>query len=240
MAVLVVGATGATGKLLVEQLLNREEEVKVIVRSITKLPEHIRNNENVKIFSTNILDLSVNDLSGIIEDCSSIACCLGHNLTFKGMYGQPRLLVTDAVKLISKAIIYNRNDNIVKFILMNTAGNSNRDLEEQISFAEKFAVGALRNLLPPHKDNEMAADFLRTSVGQNDNYIEWSVIRPDSLVDEEKVTKYDIYKSPMRSAIFDPGKTSRINVAQFMADLITNPELWETWKGQMPVIYNKE
>lgn len=35
------------------------------------------------------------------------------------------------------------------------------------------------------------------------------------------------------------GETSRINVAHFMADLITDDGLWSRWKGQMPVIYNQ-
>ncbi len=38
--------------------------------------------------------------------------------------------------------------------------------------------------------------------------------------------------------IFDPGTTSRENVADFMANLATNPDLWAVWKGKMPVIYN--
>ncbi len=33
MTTLVVGASGATGRLLIEQLLNRSQNVKVIVRS---------------------------------------------------------------------------------------------------------------------------------------------------------------------------------------------------------------
>jgi hypothetical protein len=33
---------------------------------------------------------------------------------------------------------------------------------------------------------------------------------------------------------------SRINVAHFMARLAVEDELWQEWKGQMPVIYNKE
>ena len=48
-----------------------------------------------------------------------------------------------------------------------------------------------------------------------------------------------IHPSPIRSAIFDPGQTSRINVGHFMADLITNDHTWQQWQGQMPVIYNK-
>ena len=44
----------------------------------------------------------------------------------------------------------------------------------------------------------------------------------------------------MRSAIFDAGKTSRINVANLMSDLITDDRIWHKWKGKMPVIYDKE
>ncbi|MGK0476071.1 MAG: hypothetical protein ACJAYV_001734 [Oleispira sp.] len=40
MKVLVVGASGATGKLLVEQLLGRDVEVKAIVRSLDALPDN--------------------------------------------------------------------------------------------------------------------------------------------------------------------------------------------------------
>jgi hypothetical protein len=64
-------------------------------------------------------------------------------------------------------------------------------------------------------------------------------VRPDNLINEDKVTEYVLFPSPVRSAIFDAGKTSRINVGHFMASLITNDNLWSNWKGQMPVIYNK-
>ena len=88
-------------------------------------------------------------------------------------------------------------------------------------------------------DNEKAADFLRTEIGQNDGAIEWVVVRPDNLLNEDEVTEYEVHASPVRSAIFNPGVTSRINVGHFMAELIDNEELWSRWHGRMPVIYNK-
>ena len=99
-------------------------------------------------------------------------------------------------------------------------------------------MGMIRSLLPPQLDNENAADFLRTQLGQNNSLIEWVAVRHDSLVDEDKVSKYELHPSPIRSAIFNSGKTSRINVGHFMAELITDDETWQLWKGQMPVIYN--
>ena len=239
MTVLVVGASGATGSKLVEQLLIKEYEVKVIVRSPEKLPESWKANENLQIISASILELSDSEMSVITSGCNAVASCLGHNLTWKGVYGKPRRLVTDATKHLCDAIKSNNAHSPTKFVLMNTTGNRNRDLNETISFAEKCVVGLLRLVLPPHVDNEKAADYLRTQIGQNNKQIEWVVVRPDSLINDDKVSDYEIYPSPIRSAIFNAGKTSRINVGHFMMKLISNASLWNTWKGQMPVIYNQ-
>lgn len=241
MKTLVVGASGATGKHLVQQLLDLEISVKVVVRSIENLQTSWKNDSRVSIIETDILDISVDEMANLVKDCDAVASCLGHNLTRKGIWGKPRLLVTDAVILLCNAIIKNeQRDKPVKFILMNTTGNRNKDLNEKISFREKIVIGLVRLLIPPQIDNEKAAEHLRTKIGQNDKNIEWIAVRPDSLINEDNVTNSEIYPSPIRSAIFNAGKTSRINVGNFMARLITEKELWNEWKGQMPVIYNKE
>jgi hypothetical protein len=147
--------------------------------------------------------------------------------------------VTETTRRLCNAIKANQPDKPLRFVLMNTTGNSNRDLPERISFAEQCVMGLIRLLLPPQVDNERAADYLRTQIGQNDHTIEWAAVRPDTLTDESQVTAYAVYASPTRSALFDPGKTSRINVGHFMAELMTDDALWHKWKGQMPVIYNK-
>ena len=239
MTTLVVGASGATGKLLVEQLLNRGEHVRIIVRTVNSLPESIRNNENVSIICANVLDLSDNEMTQHVKGCNAVASCLGHNLSFKGIFGQPRRLVTDATRRLCSAIKANNPEQPIKFVLMNTTGNRNLDLSEQISFGQKCIIWLIRLLLPPHVDNEKAADYLRTNIAQNDRVIEWAAVRPDNLIDEGEVTEYEVHPSPTRSAIFDAGTTSRINVGHFMAELVTDHETWIKWKGQMPVIYNK-
>ncbi|WP_162417947.1 SDR family oxidoreductase [Cyclobacterium roseum] len=97
----------------------------------------------------------------------------------------------------------------------------------------------IRHLLPPHADNEQASEYLRLEIGAKDPHIEWVVVRPDSLIDQSEVTAYQAFPSPTRSALFNPGKTSRIHVGNFMARLLVENELWEQWKGQMPVLYNR-
>jgi len=42
MTTLVVGASSATGRLLVEQLLHRGHDVKIIVRTVNSLSEPIK------------------------------------------------------------------------------------------------------------------------------------------------------------------------------------------------------
>jgi NAD(P)-dependent dehydrogenase (short-subunit alcohol dehydrogenase family) len=239
MTTLVVGASGATGRLLVEQLLNRGESVKIIVRAESNLPETLNDHEHLTIIRASVLDLSEAEMATHVKGCRAVASCLGHNMSFKGMFGHPRSLVSDATRRLCGAIKINKPGTPVKFVLMNTAGNSNRDLSERISFGHKCVIWLLRLLLPPHVDNEKAADFLRTEIGANDSTLEWSVVRPDGLIDESEATEYEVHPSPTRSAIFNSGTTSRINVGHFMAELIIESGTWSKWKGQMPVIYNR-
>lgn len=239
MNALVVGATGATGRLLVKQLLDRGLNVKVIVRSPDKLPGEIRSHSNLSVIQASVLDLTDAEMAQHVRGCEAVASCLGHNLNLKGIYGPPRLLVTETTRRLCNAIKANQPDKPVRFVLMNTTGNSNRDLPERISFAQQCVMGLIRLLLPPQVDNERAADYLRVQIGQNDGAIEWVAVRPDTLIDESEGSEYAVYASPMRSAVFNAGKTSRINVGHFMADLMTDDALWHKWKGQMPVIYNK-
>jgi nucleoside-diphosphate-sugar epimerase len=239
MTTLVVGASGATGGLLVAQLLDRGVKVKAIVRSTDALSDALRNHQNLSLIEASLLKITESELANHVNDCDSVASCLGHNMTFKGVYGQPLRLVTEATRRLCHAVRENKSEHPVRFVLMNTTGNSNRDIPERISFAQRCVMGLIRLLLPPHVDNEQAAEYLRTRIGKSDTDIEWIVVRPDSLIDEAIISDYEVYASPTRSAIFDAGITSRINVGHFMADLITDNDIWKKWKGQMPVIYNK-
>lgn len=239
MTTLVVGATGATGRLLVEDLLRRRVEVRVMVRSPEKLSESLREHPALSVIQGNLLEMDDTAVAELVSECDAVLSCLGHKLTFRGVFGPPRRLVTDATRRLCEAIRNHHPSQPVKFVLMNTAGNRNRDLDEPISRAQRCVIGLLRAALPPHADNEEAADYLRVGIGQNDPAIEWVAVRPDGLFDADEVGEYSLHPSPTRSAIFDAGKTSRIQVAHFMAELITSPPTWKEWKGRMPVIYDR-
>jgi putative NADH-flavin reductase len=239
LTTLVVGASGATGRLLVAQLLDRGEAVKAIVRSAQSMSEEIARHDNLTLIVASISKLSDTELQKHVAGCDALASCLGHNMTFKGVFGPPRRLVRDAVRRLCDAVKATQSTAPVKIVVMNTAGNRNRDLNEPVSFAQASVLWLVRSHVPPHADNEEAAEYLRTRIGQNDLAIKWCVVRPDTLGDTGEATPYDLHPSPTRSAIFNPGKTSRANVAHFMADLVTDVAVWAQWKGQMPVIYDR-
>ncbi len=238
MTILVVGATGATGRLVARQLMERGESVRMIVRSPNSLPEDIRNNNLAEIITANLLDLSDAELALHLRDCKGVVSCLGHSLTFKGIFGKPRQLVTDATRRITKAITANSPKTPVKFVLMNSSGVHNNEIDSKLPISQSFVLALLRKLVPPHADNEKASAFLRHNIGQSNRAIEWVAVRPDSLLNEEEISAYELHPSPIRNAIFNPGATSRINVGAFMANLLCDDELWAKWKGRTPVIYN--
>ncbi|MFC7522397.1 NAD(P)-dependent oxidoreductase [Parapedobacter sp. GCM10030251] len=239
MTSLIVGASGATGKLLVEQLIGAGHRVKAIVRPTGNVPDSWAENAHITLIRSDVTKMGVDELAGYLKDCQAVASCLGHTMSFKGIFGKPRRLVTDAVRLLCETISANKPESRIKFVLMNTVGNRNRDLVEHIPFIQKVVINLLRALVPPHADNENAADYLRATIGQPHSFVSWVVVRPDSLIDEGAVSEYTCYPSPIRSAILNPGKTSRVNVAHFMAGLMTDEAMWRRWEGQMPVIYNK-
>jgi len=239
MKVLVLGASGATGKLVVTQVYRRNIISRIVVRRNASLPEEILNNQMIEIVRGNISEFDYSTNVKLIEGCDAVVCCLGHNITFKGIFGKPHMLVYGALKNICDAIIKDSPKKL-KVILMNTTGHINKETSEKRSLGEMILLSIIKVLLPPHRDNVSAASYLSQVVGKNNSKIEWIAVRPDTLIDQETESPYDVFESPTRSPIFNAGKTSRINVSHFIAELLIDEELWQRWKNKMPVIYNKE
>jgi hypothetical protein len=71
--------------------------------------------------------------------------------------------------------------------------------------------------------------------------IEWVVVRPTDLINGE-VNEYELFDKPQKS-LFDGasgGLATRASVAKSMVDLILTNDLWEEWKGRMPVVHDLE
>ncbi|MDX8366928.1 NAD(P)-binding oxidoreductase [Cytobacillus sp. IB215665] len=235
MRVLVLGASGATGKQVVTQLINRQINTRILIRNSATLPKDIKEHPLVEIKKGNINDLNDSEMNNLLLNCNVIISCLGHNPTLKGMFGKPRSLVFNAIKKISDTV----KDKKVKLILMSTAGYTNTLSREKNSLGEKLILSLLYWFLPPHRDNVRAANYLIRNIGEEDENIDWIAVRPDTLVNNDEESSYEVCEFPIRSPIFNAGKTSRINVSHFMAELVTDDTIWKKWAFKTPVIYNK-
>ena len=72
MTVLVVGATGKTGRALVEQLLGKGHNVRAIVRSPRKLPAKVRDHPNATVIEASVLDLTDEEMAKHVRDCDAV------------------------------------------------------------------------------------------------------------------------------------------------------------------------
>ncbi len=239
MKVLVLGANGATGFNVVTQLLKQGINVKALTRNADKF-NLIKSSENIEVIKASILEIENQMLKQYLNDVDAVISCLGHNITLKGIYGKPYTLVVDALKIIVSMINEINKSKTMKIILMNTTACINKLQYEKLKKYENFVMKIVRILLPPQRDNELAIGYLIDTVGVNNKHIEWIAVRPDTLINEDEVSEYTVHPSPIRSPIFNAGKTSRINVADFMVSLLKDDKLWEKWKYKTPVIYNKE
>ena len=145
-------------------------------------------------------------------------------------------LCTEVTRRLCNAIERNDLSRPTKFILMNTVGVRNPDCNEKRVWYERKLLFLLRHTIPPHRDNETAAEYLYRNVGTGSKCIEWCIVRPELLINAQ-VSSYEIKESPT-TGLFTLCPTTRSNVAHFMAELIQNTELWNTWKYKMPVIMN--
>jgi len=210
--VLVVGATGATGKHVVRVLLDRgDTTVVAVTRSKEKLMDLLlklnddddakdkdddanekkKRENNLIVKEAAIADLSPEELKALTEGCNAIVSCLGHNMTFKGMYRDGYWL-RDAVQGLTENMPKAEETGsscCCRFILMGSDGVVNPDgvTDPKRSWSERSIMSLLRYLVPPMLDNEMSALYLyQQQKEQETTPFDWCIVRPGDLIDEKK------------------------------------------------------
>jgi hypothetical protein len=235
--VLLVGGTGRTGRRVVEQLLGRGVSVRAIVRPFRTLPARVAASPNLTVVEADLLSLSDEDLQRHLRGCDAVISCLGHVISLKGIFGPPRDLVTSATTRLCRAIEALAPAEPVKLILMSSVSvNRPEGLDTRRGSFEKAFMRIICAVLPPADDNQRAADFLHENIGASNRFVQWTAVRPDSLL-EGDVSQYAVHEGLVDS-LFAPGSTNMANVAHFMCDLVTSPPTWTQWKAKLPVIVN--
>lgn len=235
--VLLVGGTGRTGGRALAQLLDRDVNVRAIVRSAERLPEGAAGSPGLTVVEADLLSTSDAELAEHVRGCDAIVSCLGHNISLGGVFGKPRDLVTQAVRRLCAAAQASSPNAPVRFVLMSSVSvNRPGRADARRGTLERMFLGVLRALVPPARDNQHAADFLLREVGADNGAIEWAVVRPDTLI-EGDVTEYEVHDELVAS-LFKADETNMANVAHFMCELVTDDDTWARWSGKVPVITN--
>ena len=235
--VLLVGGTGRTGLRVLKQLLSRGISVRAIVRSAKRLPAGAAKDPNLAVVEASLLPLSDDDLQRQVRGCDAVISCLGHVLSLRGVFGPPRDLVTLATTRLCRGIEALQPVQPVQFILMSSVSvNHPGGRDTCRGVFEKAIVWILRSLIPPARDNQLVADFLHDDIGTDNPFVQWAVLRPDTLL-EGGVSEYALHEG-LVSGLFAPDSTNMANVAHFMCELVANPKAWDDWKGKLPVIIN--
>ena len=235
--VLLAGGTGRTGSRVLQQLLDRGVFVRAIVRTPEKLPPEIVGHPHLTLIQTALLSLDEAELQQHVRGCDAAISCLGHVLSLKGIFGHPRDLVARATMRLCGAVQALQPPAPVKYILMTSVSVNRPDRQDaRRNTFERAFLRAMCSVLPPAMDNQRAADFLLEKVPPTNPFLQWVVVRPDSLL-EGGITDYAL-SDGLVDSVFSPGSTNMANIAHFMCDLVTNENTWNAWRGKLPVIVN--
>jgi hypothetical protein len=86
-------------------------------------------------------------------------------------------------------------------------------------------------------DNQRAADFLQERIGPGNRFVQWTAVRPDSLLAGD-ISEYTLHEG-LVNTLSAPGSTNMANIAHFMCELVTDDAVWERWRGKLPVIVDR-
>merc|ERR1712113_531526 len=148
--------------------------------------------ERLTVEEAPVADLSSDDISELTKDCDAIICCLGHNLTFRGMFLNG-FFIRDAVEKITASM-----PSGCRFVLMSSVAVTHPDgvTDPKRTLTERSVLFLLRHLLPAHRDNELSAAYLQESYDPKPQQqkqqkiqsapFDWCAVRPGELIDREE------------------------------------------------------
>ena len=199
MKIAVLGATGSTGRLVVDRLLARQHEVVAVSRS--PLPEA----SGVVGLASYVGDLTDCDfLRDAIIDCDAVVSCLGQTRASKSLFAR-RTSPPDILRRVAAATIEAIGDGSQHFIYMSAFGVGADRRRHALLFRIILRLSSIHAAYLDHEEAEARIAGSGTR---------WTIVRPPGLSDvDEKVVLVD--KSDRWSSFETVSKRS---VAAFLVD----------------------
>jgi putative NADH-flavin reductase len=205
MRILILGATGRTGKLLLKEALNRGHAVTVLVNDSTMLPTDLKPQS---IYEGSPLNKYT--LAAAMRDCEAVLGTL--NISRISDYPWAKLRTPkDFLSLSMKNMVELSTEKSISRIIITTAwgvAETWKDLPFWFRSLIKYS-----NIRYPYKDHERQEKLLKNSS------LNWTIVRPVGLTDSEKDREVQVTLNNNPK----PALTiSRQNVACFMLDVLEN------------------
>ena len=208
MKIAIFGAAGKVGRHLLDQALERGDEVSVLVRDTSKLT--IQRHEGLKVVQGDVLDPK--DVEKAVVGTGAVLSALGHTKT------SSKDVLTEGTKNIVAAM---NKHGVRRLVTLTGAGV--RDPKDEPKLVDRV-IGSLLKLLQK--------DLFEDSIGRarviKESQLEWVIVRAPVLVEGEKKGEYRIGYVGKESGT----RLSRADLADFMLKQTTN----DTYLHRAPVI----
>ena len=207
MKIAVFGATGRTGRHVVEQALARGDEIKALVRDPSKLGI---SDENLEVVHGDVLDST--KVAETVAGTDAVLIALGQTKT------SPKDVQTRGTRNIVAAM---KEHGVWRLVSLTGAGV--RDPRDEPKLADKAITFLLKRLQSDVlKDAEGHAEVIRKSG------LEWVLVRGPRLTDGPRTGEYRVGYVGKNSGT----RASRADVAEFMLRQLEGDE----YLGRMPMI----
>lgn len=215
MQILILGTTGRTGRLLLNEAIKRGHKVNVLISHIGKLTA---NPKLVTAFEGTPLNPDI--LASAMHGCDAVLSTLNISRVSDFPWAKLRTSV-DFLSLSMKNIVEVAKKQHVSRIIITTAwgvAETNKDIPFWFRWLIRFS-----NIRYPYRDHERQEELLKNTD------LNWTIVRPAGLTDEKKIkeVRVSLNNSPKPRLMI-----SRLNTARFMLDVLEN----DLYNRQFPVI----
>lgn len=203
MRVLIIGATGRTGRLIVEEALKQGYDVNVLVRDKNKMPFDSR---SIKVYQGTPARRT--DLAAAMLGCDLIISALSITRASDAPWSKlitPENFISESMENV---IAVAGQQNLERLITISAWGAG--DTKKETPFWLKWLINHT-NLGPIYAEHESQEKLLAAS------NLNWTAVRPVALNDSKKIKilKVSFNNSPKPSLY-----VSRRSVAKFMVDIV--------------------
>lgn len=207
MKILLLGATGRTGKQVLRYAMEKGHTVHCLVRN----PEKIIQQKNVKIFKGNPANLD--DLHHALKACDAIISVLNISRTTDFPWSPlrtPKKYLSEVMgKLVTVADVV-----MVKRVVICSAWGVG-DSKKEIPFWFRWLID-FSNIKYAYRDHERQENILQNTT------LPWTIVRPSGLTNTDRSQNV----SESFSGLPTPGLTiSRKTVARYMVDALEDDSL---------------